>query len=637
MTILHSSSLAPARARHLPWMVLASIAALFIAAFVITVEPSPPPGGWHVNVRWTPQVTESARRDLETKYGLKLLQQHAERTWVYRLGNASRANIRAFVGDAAVEDTHGIDRRAFTVAAPRVTLARRFADEHAEAAGALSSVASARNAVLIAFAAVLATALRDRRALAALSKGIPPLSAAGLGLYRAALGTALIAVVIKYDDLPGAPFPRELHRSYDWFADWGWVHALASRPDLEAWSTPLCIMLLAAFTIGAFARPAYLAFLVILTAHVLVVLQHKSAHDWGLPLVTLWGLAVVPWGDGAGITMSTPNSTTPNSQGARANDNGFAVWFPGLMLGLAFAAAAYAKFDSSGLDWITGGAVKYHFIEDSQQAPTTWGLWIASHDAAAVAFSTAAIVVEALFFLHVFLPSAWVRGAFGLAGLALLLGFGILQGVVWAQWWLLFLCFVPWEAIAKRRFRTRPAPASTLAPPLRGLPAAVMGALLIVQMFASAHRLEAEPFVSDYGMYSWTWPSRDAFDAQMRRKYRRYSYRQWQSGREGEDVTSRIHELPKAGDLFAEVIDVLRAGQRPDAARRRALAVASASYEQRYGKPLGELLVLVDEQAFDWTFGRFYVKSDHQPVGLVELSTATFSAAPRDLRHVSER
>jgi hypothetical protein len=387
--------------------------------------------------------------------------------------------------------------------------------------------------------------------------------------------------------------------------------------------TPIAITLLVAFAIGLIARPAYIAFLAVLTAHVLVVLQHKSAHDWGLPLVTLWGLAIVPWDEGFGID-SLRRGAPPSSR-----DYGVATWFPGLMIGLAFLAAAYAKLDSSGLEWITGGAVKYHFIEDSRQAPTTWGLWVAARHPAAVALSAAAIAVEGSFILHVLFRSAWVRAAFGLAGLSLLVGFRLLQGVVWTQWWVLFLCFIPWQAVAERLWPSR-AITPERTPVLAAAPAAatVVALVLVVQLFASALRYEAEPFISDYGMYAWTWPSREAFDRQIARRYRQYSYRSVRDDGADVDLTGRLRELPKVTDVLGEAVDAARSGEDPREERGRALAALAAAYHETYGEPLTHIAVLVDEQAFDWTRGRFYRTAHERPIGIFDLRTGELAADP---------
>lgn len=603
-------------------MASALVLAACVAPFVIRVEPPAPPGGWHVNVRWAPSVGDAERADLEAKYGLLLLQPHAERTWVYRLRDSSRPAVQALVSDPRVEDTYGIDRNDFRVSAPRLTLARQLADRYPGVAERLTPRAILR-VLLLASLVLLLFVLSQRADVRAMaSTGVPQLSSGALGLYRAALALALVTVVLKYADLPDAPFPRELHRAYDWFADWPWVHVLASTPTLEQWSTPACVALLVFFGTGLLSRPAYLAFLAVLTVHVLVVLQHKSAHDWGLPLVTLWGLALVPWSEGAGIDTWRRGAAAPR------RNYGFAVWFPGLMVGLAFAAAAWAKLDSSGIEWVTGGAVKYHFIEDARQAPNDWGLRIASREGFAVALSAGAILVEALFIVHVFFRNAWARAAAGVAGLTLLAGFRVLQGVMWMQWWVLFLCFVPWQPIARVVFGDRrESQIDGAAPALRRGAAAVVAVVVSVQLVASAYRIEMEPFVSDYGMYSWTWPSRAAFDRYIAGKYRRYGY-QVVEGNGARDVTPRLARLPKAADLLGQTVTELQAGQALGEDRRKALAALAREYRETYHERLSPMVVVVDELGFDWSRGRFYVISDDRPIGTLDVERATLAEVP---------
>jgi hypothetical protein len=622
MTLPVSELARSTRRRRMPLVWLLVIALVVAAAlpFILTVEPPSPPEGWHVNVRWATSVTDAERAQLEREYDLILLQPHSERTFVYRLGDPSSAAIRALVTDPRTEDTNGIDRERYRVSEPRVTLWEQYLETHPDAADRLDDLRSVRTAFAAVAVIALLAASRRRLFAAALSRGIPELSAAGLALYRLALAVALMAAVLEYADLPDTPFPRELHRSYDWFANWDWVHALASNPALEQWTTPVSLVLLGMFGAGVLARPSYLLLLGVLTAHVFVVLQHKSAHDWGLPLVTLWGLAVVPWGDAPGL------ATLMGKQAGKEN-YGFAVWFPGLMIALAFAAAAIAKLDSSGIAWVTGGAVKYHFIEDAPQAPTNWGLVVAANDAGAVAMSAGAIAVEALFIGHIFFRSAWVRIMFAIPGLLLLVGFRVLQGVLWTQWWVLFLCFVPWQAIAARLF----GPARTVVPsttlPLGGAAATAVAVLVAIQVFATAQRFEAEPFISDYGMYSWTWPSREAFDAYLARKYRRYVYRLPDDPSAAGDVTSRLGDLAKATDLLADIIDAARAGEPPGERRQQALQSMAKAYRDAYGQPLTRVLVLVDEQVFDWTDARFVMKADDRLLGTLDVATGTFTPA----------
>ena len=69
-----------------------------------------------IHVRWAASVDDARRQDIERTYGLQPIEFREQRTWLYRLTDVSSANIRNLVKDPAVEDTHYLDRRRFTVA-----------------------------------------------------------------------------------------------------------------------------------------------------------------------------------------------------------------------------------------------------------------------------------------------------------------------------------------------------------------------------------------------------------------------------------------------------------------------------------------------------------------------------------------
>ena len=590
---------------------------LVVAAFTVRVAPPTPTTPPLIKVRWAPTVDESEQVHKETIYGLRRDAPHAVRTWNYLLQDADRANIRALVTDPEVEDTDGLDRGAFQVSIPSITIAERITSAYPaleESAGrGFSEWVSVTNVWPAALAALWLAVLSRPRVRAFLGRGIPPLSPVGLGLFRIAFGVSLILLLPA---LPDGPFPRALHRSADWFADWQWVHALAEDPAATARVRTVAAFALALFAAGVVPRVTYLVAVTAITAHVFVHLQHASVHDWGLPLVALWGLALVPWD--AGLTL-VPMRWYRAGESARF---GYAIWLPGLMLGTAWLAAAYAKLDSSGLDWILGGAVKYHFVEDFRQAPTDWGLWVATQPLFAVALSLAAILVEALFILHVFFPGLVVRLAFGIAGFALLVGFYALQGVVWPMWWVLFLAFIPWEVLAARVPRGWGS-SGVFRPALTRPQAAFLAAVVSVQIFASTWRAEIEPFISDYGMYSWSWPSRAEFDRNNARKYRAYRYTM-QTPAGVMDVTGQLRTLPAASDVLTSAIDRVRDGEGIHNELQEALRIVGATYEAKFEPPAHQLIVLLDEQAFDWTGGRFFDKASALPIGTVDLREGTF-------------
>lgn len=604
---------------------LIAVGILAVAVFTVRVPAPSPTLAPNIRVRWAPPVGEGERAAKESTFRLRRDQPPSDRTWSYVLLDTSQDNIRALVTDPAVEDTDGLDRLGFRIATPPVTIAERVTGEFPAveriAGPGFREWVSTANAWPAALATAWLLALSRPSIRAAVFRGLPALSPVGLGLFRIAFGLALLFILPAAAGLPATPLPRELHRAADWFADWEWVHWLAMHPDASALVLTVAMVAFALFAAGVVPRAMYLAALVAITARVFVLLQHNSEHDWGLPLVALWGLILVPWD--AGLTLVPFR----RQRGGDTACCGYALWFPGAVLGLGLLAAAYAKLDTSGLAWVRGGAVKYHFIEDFGQAPTTWGLWIAAHPAWAVAASGAAIAVESLFVLHAFFRQSIVRAMFAGAALSLLAGLYVFQGVFWPLWWLLLLAFLPWESVA-RVVQRRGSPVHTPAGSARPFQVALVSAIVCVQIFASARRVEVEPFVSDYGMYSWTWRSTEAFDQHVARKYRAYRYAVEDSG-EVVDITGRVRSLSGASGALTEAVDRFRDGGELSASQRGALRAIAVMYQSAFDSPAGRLTVLLDEQAFDWTRARFYRKVDGERIGVVDLSIGSIVSAAR--------
>jgi len=92
-----------------------------LAALHWIADPEP-----RVYVRWSAQIGEADRARLEETYHLADPAFQEERTWLYVILDPSSENVRALVTDAAVDDTHDIDRASFEVEsawAPFPTLA----------------------------------------------------------------------------------------------------------------------------------------------------------------------------------------------------------------------------------------------------------------------------------------------------------------------------------------------------------------------------------------------------------------------------------------------------------------------------------------------------------------------------------
>ena len=345
------------------------------------------------------------------------------------------------------------------------------------------------------------------------------------------------------------------------------------------------------FALGLLARPAYAALVAVLLMHAMVLLLRRGVHDWDLLLVTLLGLLVVPWHHAPPVWRLRRQGRGEDAGNRTSRAYGFAVWLPGLTLGLAFAAAAYAKMDRSGLAWITDGAVRYHFVEDGLNAPFTLGLWVATHPTVAVGLSLAAVLIEALFILVIFARRWQARAAFGLAGAGLMAGFYLFQGVHWWPWLILFVAFLPWN-------RRETDGGIDGRGDLTWTHAAVIATLVAAQAWASYRAIEIEPLFSNYPMYSSTHDSPAAFDRARAR---------FESA--GVDITDRV-EAADGRQILLTVIEENDEGLTP------ALESQLAEFEARYARLHGASPEAVDlillKQPFDWEAGRYLPpRSEH--------------------------
>jgi hypothetical protein len=322
---------------------------------------------------------------------------------------------------------------------------------------------------------------------------------------RVVLGAGLVMLLAR--EWPAA-LPEALHRSYSPLADWAPIHAIAASQ--AAWNAVHGSALAAAamFAIGFRARASYAALVALLLADRLAWLHVSGGHHWVCPMAILVSLLAIPWG--ASSSLDARRAARPAPGDERSPLYGLAVWAPAVVMGLAFCAAAYAKLSTSGLAWITGGAVRYHFVEDAEAAATTWGLWIASRPAVSIVFAAGAVALEAGWILGIVARRPGVRLAVGLAALSLFLGFYVFQGMLWLPW---VLCLAVWLPLDG--WRTLPSA------PLSGRPVAVAAGALAVQIAASASGVELEPLVSPYAMYSETYASTQDFEQKRRRKFQR--------------------------------------------------------------------------------------------------------------------
>lgn len=358
---------------------------------------------------------------------------------------------------------------------------------------------------------------------------LPGLTAAGLGRFRIYVGVVLLWLLAQ--ETPQI-YPAELHRNYSPLADFALIHWLAASE--AGWRAVQFAGIAAAvlFTVGWWTRTAYAGLVASLLLTRLTWLHSSGQHDWVCAMAILICLLPVPWGDGLSIDQWR-HPTVP----ATASDPryGLALFVPSLVMGLSFAAAAYAKLSVSGFAWVTTGAVRYHFVEDAENAVTTWGLWVAAHPAIAVALSAAAVLLEGTWIATISLRRPAPRLLAAAAALGLFLGFLLFQGLLWLPWMMWLGALLPWDG-----WRRLPSV------PLRGVPAMVAAAALTVQAVASLAWVEVEPLMSPYWMYAGTYTSPRHFETARQRKFRRVEIR---------TGTRRAEVGGEAGDSLAVAVD----------------------------------------------------------------------------------
>ena len=252
--------------------------------------------------------------------------------------------------------------------------------------------------------------------------------------------------------------------------------------------------------------------------------RFDSTHPHSTLILTLVALLPSRWGDGVSVEQwFRPARTVREAD----RQYGYSVWAPGLVVGVAFAAAAWAKL--SGPDgwttWVMNGTVKYHFITDSVNAPVDWGLQLAAHPRLAILASFGAVAIEALAITAAFQRSEAYRLAIGLASLSLVAGFRLFMGVLWLGWWIPLLGFLPWQRISAltSRLSQLPTPQLPIGLSARLVTAAqvAMIAFLLGQQFVvSALRIERAPMFTNYPMYSYTFASPEEFNKWMPPVYR---------------------------------------------------------------------------------------------------------------------
>jgi hypothetical protein len=534
------------RRRTSPSARRAGLAALAMAAAALALDytsrqpangpPAAAGTAAFIHVRWAPGVDAQRRELLERRFNLSRAERTQGTTYSYLLTDTSTSNIRALVTEPDVADTHDVDRRAFTIAdsAERLAVSSAPDRRYSVLAWAVRLLwAGAAGAALFALVALTArtagrtaprltgTQARGLHAVANwLWSRIPEVSPEAAALFRIVFGMATLLVFAASPVSPADVPSQRLTTNATWLVR-AVGNVFIATPDLTNYVGPWLWISGLLFIAGVLTRWSYAAFVAGAVAWGAVHSLQVGHHPFSALLIALVCLLPSRWGDAWSI-----DAWLRRRRLASAREYGYSVWIPGVVLGIALAAAATAKLREGGVGWILNGTVKYHFVTDAANAPVDWALRFALEPTTAIALSFGALAVESLVFPAAVVGTWIVRLLAGVAVIAMLAGFWFFQGVFWPGWWVLLLSFAPWHRLAPG-----PAKAGHYEHDAHGdevggndrlrtsrlKPSHAQAAFLVFavsqQIFVSARRIEAPPLFSAYDMYSKTYASPSEYPA----------------------------------------------------------------------------------------------------------------------------
>lgn len=457
--------------------------------------------------------------------------------------------------------------------------------------------------------------------------GIPHLVPEAAALFRIAIGGALVWLLWNHAgfDPVGDTVFRDPGSGYGTgkLAVAHWLRANVNAQRIVYWAA---LISAATFAVGLLTRISAVVLWTSVFLLISVRLVTAGQHNWGAPLLALAGLMFSPLGDAWSVDARLRRAARGSPPAEASAVYGFAAWWIGFVLGVAFLAAAYAKLKSSGFAWITTGAVGFHFLEDANNAIVPWGIWIAGRPWLTVLLSAIAIFVEAALIIVIFCRGERLRLAFGAMGLSLQVGIYLFQGVLWWPWIVLYLAFLPWQSLAG--WLTRPIRSSSTGPRrlprLSGVHVTAVVLLLASQVYASARRIEHEPLLSNYPMYSGTSPSREVFLASLQwSKLLRYGYA-WIDA-----AGTPVPIAPRDGIIGAndesKIVDAVRTlctGTGPPPPLDT-WAVIQRRLTDHTGRPTDRLAIIVDIREIDFDGMRIVTRVTGLHALTINLQTAT--------------
>ena len=163
---------------------------------------------------------------------------------------------------------------------------------------------------------------------------------------------------------------------------------------------------------------------------------------------------------------------------------------------------------------------------------------------------------------------------------------------------------------------------------VRPLQVLMIGLVCLQQVVASTFRVEIQPWLSDYAMYAGAYSSTQAFDAANPVKRVYHIHRDTGDGL-SEDVTQILDDIPEADVVVIDAVQALLGNPELEPQRRARLQAVAEEFRTRSGHPLGRVILLMDEEAFDWKRGRFYWKKRAEPVATLDTDALVLTLPAR--------
>lgn len=457
----------------------------------------------YIHVQWESSINPEERQRLELMFGLMENELLEGTTYHYLLTDPTSANIEALVKHEAITDTQDIDRTTFriTPAAERVSPATQEPSNENFLLNVIGTSLAGLGLFFLGLTIVVSIAPRwvnsmPSRVQRGILAQIPHGSPKAVAVFRILFGAGVLLIPISQSSLP---------------PDTGFIASidslLALRPFVMTWLQPWLWTWGILFIAGAIT---WLSFPALTMGFIVWALVFGHTHPITALALTLIGLLPSRWSDTWSVDAWWSRHQHTNVQ-RRSQEYGYTLWLPGVVLGMTFLAAAFAKLSHGGLGWVTNGTVKYHFMTDAAYAPVSWGAQLGFYPALAILVSLLAVSVEATAIFGALSKRYSIRAITGLICVSLLSGFWLFQAVFWPGWWLLLLAFLPWHLLG-----THQSIATHVQAPVNSWRQSVQIVLVISfiaqQGIVSALNIEAPPLLSAYDMYSSTYENQEAYE-----------------------------------------------------------------------------------------------------------------------------